>query len=167
MQNEENKVVVAPQSEEKVVEIEDVDVGLKDSDVQAIKKENERRVKEQHVLNKDQQRIFTKILKEAKMPVKIKDSDFKLGENELDIRGLSSANRTQMLFRQFTLMNVYLKQVLTSLIDETRLLMVIADKIGVEDIVASTDDVIEKVEKKEKLKEQLKKATQKDKVAKA
>ncbi len=167
MQNEEKKVV-APESEEKVVEIEDVDAGLKDSDVQAIKKENERRVKEQHVLNKDQQRIFTKILKEAKMPVKIKDEDFKLGENELDIRGLSSANRTQMLFRELTLENIYLKQCLTSLIDISRLLMVIADKLGVEDIVASTDDVIEKVEKKEKIKEQLKKvAARKDKAAKA
>ena len=143
--------------QEEVVEIEDVDVGLKESDVQAIKKENERRVKEQHVLNKEQQKLFTRILKEAKMPVKLKDNEFKLGENELDIRNLSTANRTQMFFRQDTLQNIYLKQILTSLVDVTRLLMIIADKLGVEDIVGATDDIIEKTEKQNKIREKLKK----------
>ena len=90
------------------------------------------------------------------MPHKMKDSEFKLGEKELDIRGLSSANRLQMIFRALMLDSVYSKQILTSMIDITRLLMILLDFLGVEDIVQSTDDVIDKVAKQNKLKKDAK-----------
>ena len=81
---------------------------------------------------------------------------FEQGRNELDIRSLSKKNLTQMFFRNGVLDIVYLKQILTSLVDITRLLMVIADKLGVEDIIQATDDIIEKqrdqIEKKEGVK---------------
>ncbi len=152
---EEKEKVVAPESDEKVVEIEDVDLGLGEKDVQKVKAEVEKKVVENHVLNKEQQRIFNRIMDEAHAPVHFSDSKFKLGENELDIRDLSKKNKEQMNFRQGTLNLVYLKQILTTLIDISRLLMVVADKLGVEDIVAATDVVIDKTMKANKIKEKL------------
>ena len=142
--------------EEEVVEIEDVDAGITEEDVKAVKDLNEKKVVEQHVLNPQQQELFKQILVEAKMPVKLTDGKFELGENELDIRYLSKANKEQMFFREFALLAVYLKQILTSQIDTTRLLMVIADKLGVEDILEKTDEFIDKIDKANKIKETLK-----------
>lgn len=152
---EEKEKVVAPNSDEEVVEIEDVDLGLGEKDVQKVKAEVEKKVVENHVLNKEQQKIFSRIMDEAHMPVHFSDSKFKLGENELDIRDLSKKNKEQMTFRQSTLELVYLKQILTTLIDISRLLMVVADKLGVEDIIAATDVVIEKTMKANKINEKL------------
>ncbi len=173
MLQEEEKVVATEESEETItltkeqvkklketgectVEIEDVDVGIKEEDIDRIAKANEMKVKAAHVLNKEQQELYAKIVEEAKMPVKITDGTFQMGENELDIRYLSPRNRDQMMFRQGTLENIYLKQGLTSLIDITRLLMVLADFLGVKDIVGKTDEIIEKIEKENKIREQLK-----------
>ena len=153
MENKEK--VIAPESE-KVVEIEDLDVGLTEKDVEAVKEEVGEKVREQHVLNPEQQKLFAEIMEAAKMPVKMDDGKFKLGENELDIRYLSKANKEQMFFRQFTLQNVYLKQILTSLVDVSRLLMVVADFLGVKDIIGKTDEVIDKLEKENKIREQIK-----------
>lgn len=153
---ESEKKVVAPESEqEEVVEIEDLDAGLKKEDVQAVKNEVKKKVKETHVLSPEQQKLFKEILKAADMPVKLHDTDFKMGKNELDIRYLNKENREQMMFRQLTLQNIYLKQCLTSLVDISRLLMVLADFLGVKDIIAATDEVIEKTIKENKIKEQL------------
>lgn len=162
MEEKETKVVPPTEDkveelEEEVVEIEDVDLGLSEKHVEAIKKENEKRVVEQHVLNKEQQKVLAKVFKEAKMPVKLTDDKFTLGENELDIRKLSAANRTQMLFRSGALTNVYGRQILDTLVDILRILMVLADILGVEDLVAKTDEVTDKVEKQNKIKESLKK----------
>lgn len=154
------------EKEEKVVEIEDVDAGLKPKDVQDVKKAVKKKVVERHVLNKEQQKLFQQLLDEAKMPVKMSDPDFKLGENELDIRFLTKSNKEQMFFRALMLLNVNERSMLTSLIDITRLLMIIADKLGVEEIVKATDEIIEKIEKQTKIKEQIKKAA-KDKIVKA
>ena len=152
------KVVLAPESEtdeEEVVVVRDVDIGLTKKDVEKTKDEVKKKVTEQHELTPQQEDLFQQILKEAEMPVVHRDTDFKLGKNELDVRYLNKENKYQMLFRQLTLNNVYAKQCLTSLIDVTRLLMIIADKLGVEDIVKATDEVIEKIEKANKIKEQL------------
>ena len=59
---EEKEKVVAPESDEKVVEIEDVDLGLGEKDVQKVKAEVEKKVVENHVLNKEQQKIFNRIM---------------------------------------------------------------------------------------------------------
>lgn len=154
MLDKEEKVVAAP--EESEIEIEDVDIGLTEQDVEKVKEEVDKKVRESHVLNKEQQELFSQIMEEAKMPVKLTDGKFQMGENELDIRYLSKANKEQMMFRTGVLNNVYLKQVLTSLIDITRLLMVLADHLGIEEIVKATDDIIEKIEKQEKIKAKLK-----------
>lgn len=152
---EKEEKVIAPESEE-VKEIEDLDAGLKPEDVETVKEEVERKVKEQHVLNPEQQELFQQVLEAAKMPVKMNNKDFKLGENELDIRYLAKQNKEQMFFRQLTLQNIYLKQVLTSLVDISRLLMVLADFFGVKDIIGKTDEVIDKLEKENKIREKLK-----------
>lgn len=154
MENKKEKVV-APESEE-VVEIEDVDVGLKKEHVKLVEEETKKKVKEQHVLTKEQQELYQQILQAAEMPVKLCDPDFKMGKNELDIRYLSRMNKEQMMFRQLTLQNVYLKQLLTSAIDISRLLMIIADKLGVENLIQATDDIIEKTAREEKIREKLK-----------
>lgn len=163
MEKEETKVVPPTEDkveelEEEVVEIEDVDLGLNENHVKKVRELNKKKVVEQHVLNKQQQKTLAKIMAEAKMPVKMTDEEFTLGDNELDIRKLSSSNRMQMLFRTALLDNVYGRQILDTLVDILRLLMVIADKIGVDNIVESTDEVTEKVEKQNKIKEQLSKA---------
>lgn len=158
MEKEETKVV-PPTAEDKVEkekEIPDVDLGLTEEDVKKVKKEVETKVKERHVLNKEQQKYMNEIFKAAEMPVKIKDDDFELGMNELDIRSLSASNRTQMFFRTLVTLNISARECMTTLIDVTRLLMIIADKLGVPDIVKATDDIIEKVDKQTKFKEKLK-----------
>lgn len=150
--------------EEEHIEVEDLDAGLKKSDIEVVKAETRKKVIEDHVLSKEQQEIFKKMMKAADMPVRMTDAEFKLGKNELDIRGLSRSNREQMMFRSQVLDNTYSKQILTSLIDITRLLMIICDKLGVDDIIGATDDIIEKVERQRKISTQLKRAKNKNEI---
>ena len=82
------------------------------------------------------------ILKAAKMPVTLKDKDVVMGEREIDIRNLSPQNREQLMFRMFELQNVNLKNAVDSLIDITRLLMLVLKKLGYDDIIKATDDLI-------------------------
>lgn len=122
-------------------------VQVTEEDVKKVKEGIKEAVVNEHGISEEQSKLYNEMLKEAQMPVTMKDEDFKLGVQELDIRGLSKKNREQMLFRALVLQNVYSKQLLTSLIDTTRLLMIIADKLGIEDIIAATDDIIEKIAK--------------------
>lgn len=148
MKIEETKVVAAPEeSEENVVEIADLDANLKEQDVKDVKKAVKEKVVEKHVLTEEQEETFQKILDAAKMPVQMSDADFKLGENELDIRYLSTKNRTQMVFRSLMLNNIYLKQTLTTLVDILRSIFLIADAMGVKDIVGKTDEILERLNK--------------------
>lgn len=168
MEIEEKKVedIITPIDEEEdveVIEIEDQDAGLKPEDVELVKEETQKKVREEHVLTKEQQKIFTDMLKAADMPVKLDDVKFEMGKKELDIRGLSRNNKEQMFFRSMVLDNVYNKQILTSLIDITRLLMILCDQLGVEDIVGATDRIIEKIEKQRAIKKQLKSAVKNNK----
>lgn len=164
METKEEKVVAPNKSEEEKEFVKDVDLGLTKADVKEVKKKTKKEVLKQHVLNEEQEQLFQEMLENAGMPVEIHDTDFKLGKQELDIRYLNRHNQTQMLFRQLTLQNVYLKQALTSLIDLTRLTMVIADKLGVPDIIKATDDIIEKIDKANKIKEQLKRKERVDEI---
>ena len=91
------------------------------------------------------------------MPVEYLDKDFKLGDNELYIRSLSKRNYNQMIFRTLVLQNVYLKNVTSGLLDITRLLLVLLDKLGVEDIVKATDDIVDKINEQTELLKNLKK----------
>lgn len=173
MLQEEEKVVAAPEESEKqeepivltpaqvkelketgrtTVEVEDVDAGLTDKNIEEVREATKKEVELNHVLNPEQQEIFLEMCEEAKQPFVITDGKFKLGEKELDIRYLSKKNLDQMMFRTGVLQNVYLKQILSTLVDIMRLSMIIADKIGVEDIIQATDDIVEKTEKQHNFK---------------
>ena len=133
-----------------------------EEDIEKLRDQIEDEVIGEHSINEEQQKLFEKALEEASMPVELTNEKFTLGASELDIRRLDKKNYNQMMFRIGALNIVYQKQILTSLIDLTRLCMVIADKLGVEDIVAATDEVIEKVTNKNKeLKELTKHAKDK------
>lgn len=112
-----------------------------------VKKKVKEGVIEKHSITEQEQEIYNKVLKEALMPVVLGDADFKLGANELDIRHLSKDNKEQIKFRQEVLSIVYQKQILSSLVDITRLLMIVLKKLGVEDVVKATDDLIEELKK--------------------
>lgn len=139
-------------NEEKLNEVNEEEVKLTEEDVTKVQKA----IKQAHIdaskLSPETQRVFAEMMEKAKLPVVLEDKDFKMGEQELDVRHLSRSNYRQMEFRQMVLMNVYLRQVVQGNTDILRMLMVIADKLGVEDIVKATDDVIDKVEEKEKQK---------------
>lgn len=116
-----------------------------EEDVAKIRDQVKEEVIAENGLTPEQEELFKKAMDEASMPVEMKDADFTLGASELDIRSLSKKNQTQMLFRQGVLNVVYLKQLLTTAIDISRLLLIICDKLGIEDIVKATDDIIEKI----------------------
>lgn len=142
LEEKENQEVTEPKSDEVITE-----EGVKienDEDIAKVREKIEENVVQENSLDEKRAELFKKALEEASMPVLLTNDKFKLGESELDIRKLSKPNKEQMQFRQGVLNVVYLKQILSSLIDVTRLLMVIADKIGVENIVKATDDIIEK-----------------------
>lgn len=113
-----------------------------------VKKEVKKSVINKHSITEEEQKVYDKALKEALMPVAIGDADFKLGANELDIRNLSNANKEQIQFRQGVLNVVYLRQLNSSLVDITRLLMIVLKKLGVEDVIGATDDLIEELKEK-------------------
>ena len=166
----ENKEILATkntQEEEVHVEIEDLDAGLTKEHVKQVREETHKKVIEDHVLSKEQQKLFKQMLKEADMSQVIKDAEMVLGKNELDIRQLSDKNFRQMMFRSQVISNIYLKQILTSLVDITRLLMIQCDIMGVEDIVGATDDIIEKINKQRNFKKTLQDAAKAEPKAKA
>ena len=125
---------------------------LHEEDIAKVKKAIDQAHMDASLLSDHDKEILRRIHEEAKLPIELNDKDFKMGEQELDVRKLSRANWRQMNFREQILTNIYLKQIAMGQTDILRLLMVIADKLGVEDIVQATDDVIDKVEEAEKLK---------------
>ena len=102
---------------------------------------HEKRVIDESKLNEHDQEIFNEMLKAAKMPVKLTNDKFEMGESELDIRELSGKNYRQLMYRVGLLENVYLKQVVASLSDVIRLQMVILKKLGSENIVEDVEKV--------------------------
>lgn len=93
------------------------------------------------MLDEKGRKILEQIAEEAKQPIKLKDGDIELGQGELDIRELSKKSKDQLIFRQLILNNVYLRQVVQSQVDLIRLMMIALKKMGVEDIIAATDDL--------------------------
>lgn len=112
--------------------------------LKAFEEEKKAYVGKQHAMSEEEQKRYKELLEIANAPVEIDDDHFELGENELDIRKLSKKNKEQMHFRQGALQLVYLKAISSSLVDIIRLLMIVADKLGIEDIIAATDEIIEK-----------------------
>lgn len=107
-----------------------------------VKNLHEQRVIDESKLNEHDQEIFNEMLKAAKMPIKLTNDKFEMGESELDIRELNAKNYRQLMYRVGVLENIYLKQTVASLTDVIRLLMVVIKKLGSENIIED----IEKVE---------------------
>ncbi len=136
---EEEKINEVGENPEEEVELTEEDVkkvgeAIKKAQVDATK------------LSPKNQELFEQIMAQADMPIALQDKDIKLGKQELDVRLLSRANWRQMEFRQLVLQNVYLKQVVMGQTDILRLLMVIAKKLGVEDIIDATEEIENELE---------------------
>jgi len=93
---------------------------------------------------------FKELLSQSKMPVEFKDEDFRLGEGELDVRGLSDANYRQLMFRVNVIKANHLRDISQTLVDVERLLMLVLKKLGVEDIGKELMDLFEELGKKAK-----------------
>ena len=93
---------------------------------------------------------FKELLSQSKMPVELKDEDFKLGEGELDVRKLSDANYRQLMFRVNVLKANHLRDISQTLVDVERLLMLVLKAQGVEDIGKALNGLFEELSKKVK-----------------
>lgn len=120
---------------------------LTKKDAETAKKAFKEAATEKSRLTDEQAEIANQILKEASMPVGLTDEEFELGPRELDIRGLNAKNKAQMAFRMQVLQNVYLRQIAQNQIDIMRLMFVLLDKLGVEDIDAAVDAILDKSRK--------------------
>lgn len=142
-----------PELEEEGTELPETGDKLREEDVAKVKKAIDQAHIDASTLSEHDQEILRQMHEAAKLPIELDDFNFKMGEQELDVRKLSRTNWRQMEFRQLVLQNIYLKQIVMGNTDILRMLMVIADKLGVEDIVGATDEVIDRIEAKEKEKQ--------------
>lgn len=98
-------------------------------------------------LKEDDVKLLEEAMEEAKLPVELDDKDFKMGERELDIRKLSKKNLDQMMFRMQILNVTYLRQLTQTLVDTMQLIMLVLKQLGCEDIIKSTEELIEEMRK--------------------
>lgn len=108
---------------------------------------------EQVKVSPEEMKKLAELMEIAKMPIKLKDKDVQLAQGEVDIRGLSEDNKFQMFFKLFVLNNLYLNDVVSSLVDIMRLLMILLKKQGVEDIEKSMEDLLTELSNKIKNKQ--------------
>ena len=102
---------------------------------------------EENQLTEEQVELTKEVLEIAKEPVEMSDEDFKLSEGELDIRKLSKENREQLIFRGYALQLVYLRSLVQGQTDLMRMLMVLGDKLGVDNWQQALEEVILKSQK--------------------
>ena len=98
-------------------------------------------------LTEEQVELTKEVLEISKEPVEMTDEDFTLSEGELDIRKLSKENREQLIFRGYALQLVYLRSLVQGQTDLMRMLMVLGDKLGVENWQQALEEVILKSQK--------------------
>ena len=91
--------------------------------------------------------LTKEVLEITKEPVEMTDEDFTLSEGELDIRKLSKENREQLIFRGYALQLVYLRSLVQGQTDLMRMLMVLGDKLGVDNWQQALEEVILKSQK--------------------
>ena len=130
---------------------------LNEETVEKVKEAIAEEVRQEAGISDKDSELFKQMCLEADMPVEFLDKNFKLGAQELDIRGLSKKNTNQMFFRTLVLHSVYLKNITTSLLDITRLLLVLLDNQGIADIVKATDDIVDKINEQTEALKQIKK----------
>lgn len=92
-------------------------------------------------LTPEQEEALLKSFEEAKMPIKMTDGKFKLGERELDIMSLSKKYQNQLLFRMLCHEVSYSRSIHQDLVDVMKLVMILLKKLGIEDIVKATEDL--------------------------
>ena len=102
---------------------------------------------EESELTPEQVELTKEVLEISKEPVEMTDEDFKLSEGELDIRKLSKENREQLIFRGYALQLVYLRSLVQGQTDLMRMLMVLGDKLGVDNWQQALEEVILKSQK--------------------
>ena len=115
--------------------------GLTTEEKKELKAKAKEAVMEELGVSEEEAARVEDMLKLAQMPIELKDNDIKMGKGEVDIRKLSPENRAQLEFRMSVLRNLYLKDISSSLIDLLRLNMIIAKKLGVDDIIKATDEI--------------------------
>ena len=98
-------------------------------------------------LTPEQVELTKEVLEISKEPVEMTDEDFTLSEGELDIRKLSKKNREQLIFRGYALQLVYLRSLVQGQTDLMRMLMVLGDKLGVDNWQQALEEVILKSQK--------------------
>ena len=123
---------------------------LTEQDVKNVRSAVEKAAKAKADANPKDIERFKELLSQSKMPVEFKDEDFKLGEGELDVRGLSDANYRQLMFRVNVIKSNHLRDISQSMTDIERLLMLVLKKLGVNDIGKELMDLFEELGKKVK-----------------
>ncbi len=123
---------------------------LTEQDVKNVRSAVEKAAKAKADANPKDIERFKELLSQSKMPVEFKDEDFKLGEGELDVRGLSDANYHQLMFRVNVIKSNHLRDISQSMTDIERLLMLVLKKLGVNDIGKELMDLFEELGKKVK-----------------
>lgn len=131
-------------------EAENKKEALTEKDVENVRSAVEKAAKAKADANPKDIERFKELLSQSKMPVEFKDEDFKLGEGELDVRGLSDANYRQLMFRINVIKANHLRDISQSMTDIERLLMLVLKKLGVNDIGKELMDLFEELGKKVK-----------------
>ena len=87
---------------------------------------------------------YEKLQEELFKPIVVKDEQIKMGKQELDIRKLQKQNYNQLIFRQGVTACALLNDISQTMLDILRVNLIIADKLGVDNIAESLNKVIEK-----------------------
>lgn len=120
---------------------------LTSAEIERAKEELRAELRAQYNLTPEQVEEFLRSAEEANQPIPFDDEHFELGAKEPDIRSLSTENKIQMLFRTQVQTIVALRGINSSLIDIMRLILVLLDKIGVENITKGVDSILHKLAK--------------------
>ncbi len=104
----------------------------KEKIVQAIKDENKKQAVDRISMTEEEAEINRECLEAASMPNELTDEDFKLGNQELDIRGLSKENKEQIFFRLLATQMSQTRQLTQIVIDMERLIMLLLGTRGIQ-----------------------------------
>lgn len=87
-------------------------------------------------------------MKNANMPITMKDDDLEWGKGETDVRSLKPSTYRQIEFRMAVMQTNLLRDIAQSLVDLQRLMMVSLKKEGVTDIEGELNELMDELSKK-------------------
>lgn len=122
-----------------------------EKDLKKAKKQAKEESMKQVELTDEEREMIERAEKELNQPIELKDNDIKLGNGELDIRSLSQKSINQLMFRLQSGNLAYLRYLSQSLIDILRVVMLIATKVGVQNMTEEISELIDKLAKESKL----------------